>query len=483
MKFEKKDFLWGGATSASQVEGAFDAEGKSLTIAEMRPFNPNLDRKSVDELNKYTRSDYEKSIDNKDNLHYPKRIGIDFYHRYKEDIALFKEAGMNIYRMSIAWSRIFPNGDEAEPNAAGIKFYKDVFEECKKNGMEVMLTIQHYDVPYPITKKYGGWSNKKVIDLYIKFATVIMKEYKDLVKYWLPFNEINVATLAPTTGLGIFREDFNSEEDYVNASWQGLHNQFYAQAKVIEIAKTISSNIKMGCMVANMTTYSSDCNPVNIWENLATQQMQRYFYYDVMVKGDYPSYSKRYFKENNIKFETTSEEMEVIKNNNIQYITFSYYMTSTISKELKDAAGGNLMLGGKNPFLKATEWGWQIDPIGLRITLNELWDRYQLPLFISENGIGVIEKLNENNTVEDDYRIEYLSKHFEQMNEAIKDGVDVFGYTMWTPIDVVSLSTNEMSKRYGLIFVDYDDYHKGTGNRFKKKSFDWFKNFMKTKEL
>ncbi|QHX36724.1 glycoside hydrolase family 1 protein [Spiroplasma sp. BIUS-1] len=483
MKFVKKDFLWGGATSASQVEGAYDVDGKSLTIAEMRPFNPNLDRKSIGELNAYTREDYEKSIENKDGLHYPKRFGVDQYNRYKEDIALFKEAGMNIYRMSIAWSRIFPNGDEAEPNKNAIEFYRNVFTECRNSGMEIMLTIQHYDVPYPITKKYGGWSNKEVIDLYIKFATVIMNEYKDLVKYWLPFNEINIATHSPITGLGIFKEDFATEQEYKNAAWQGLHNQFYAQAKVIEIAKSISSNLKMGCMVANIETYYADCNPVNVLENLKYQQMERDFYYDVMVKGKYPTYSKRYFEENNVKFETTPEEMEVIKNNPIHYITFSYYMTSTMSKDISETSGGNLLMGGKNPFLKATEWGWQIDPIGLRITLNELWDKYQIPLFISENGIGVVETLNENNTVEDDYRIDYLSEHFKQMNEAIIDGVDVFGYTMWTPIDVVSLSTNEMSKRYGLIFVDYDDYHKGTGDRFKKKSFSWFKKFRETGEL
>ncbi|ALD66479.1 glycoside hydrolase family 1 protein [Spiroplasma cantharicola] len=483
MKFERKDFLWGGATASSQIEGAYDVDGKSLTLAEMRPFNPNLDRKNNQEMNNYTKEDYEKSIENIDNLHYPKRFGIDFYHRYKEDIALFKEAGMNIFRMSIAWSRIFPNGDESEPNKDGLEFYRKVFQECKNNGIEVMLTVQHYDVPYPIAKKYKGWSNKKVIDLYIKFVSVIMNEYKDLVKYWLPFNEINVAPWSPITGLGIFKEDYKTSSEYLNAAFQGLHNQFYAQAKVIQIAKTISKNIKMGCMIANMTTYSIDCNPVNVLENLLTQQINRYFFYDVVAKGEYPTYSKRFFKEKNIKIDMTAEELKVIKENTVEYITFSYYMTSTVSKELNNQNGGNLIMGGKNPFLKATEWGWQIDPIGLRITLNELWDRYQLPLFISENGIGVVEKLDKNNTVDDSYRIEYLKEHFIQINEAIGDGVDVFGYTMWTPIDVVSLSTNEMSKRYGLIYVDYDDYHKGTGNRYKKKSFEWFKDFIKTKEL
>ncbi|WP_342259171.1 glycoside hydrolase family 1 protein [Spiroplasma endosymbiont of Dioctria linearis] len=483
MKFVGKNFLWGGATSASQIEGAYNLNGKSLTLAEMRPFNPNLNRKSIEEINNYSKEEYEKSIENVNKLHYPKRYGIDFYHKYKEDIALFKEAGMKIFRMSISWSRIYPNGDESKPNQEGIEFYRKVFEECKKNGMEIMLTIQHYDIPYSIAKKYNGWSSKKVIDLYIKFANTIMEEYKDLVKYWLPFNEINVATLSPITGLGMFRENYKTEHEFLIASYQGLHNQFFAQAKVIELSKSISKNIKMGCMIANITTYASDCNPINILENLLTQQMNRYFYYDVVTRGIYPTYSKRYFRERKIEINITEEELKVIKENTVDYITFSYYMTSTVSKNTQDNNSGNLIIGGKNKFLNSTEWGWQIDPIGLRITLNELWDRYQLPLFISENGIGVVEKLDADNTVNDNYRIDYLKEHFIQINEAILDGVDVFGYTMWTPIDVVSLSTNEMSKRYGLIYVDYDDYHNGSGKRYKKKSFSWFKKFIETSEF
>ncbi|AUB31690.1 glycoside hydrolase family 1 protein [Spiroplasma floricola] len=483
MKFIKEDFLWGGATSAGQIEGAWNVGGKLPTLLELTPYNKEINRKEMLFSSK-TKEQYLQALESNENNHYPKRFGIDFYNRYKEDIKLFKDAGMNIYRMSIAWSRIFPNGDEAQPNKEGLEFYKKVFEECKKNEMEIMVTIQHFDVPLSIMLNYGGWVNKKVIDLYLKYAQTVMNEYKDYVTYWLPFNEIDIAIWAPETGLGIFNSDYQGKkEELVQASYQGLHNQFVAQAKTIEMAKKISSKFKMGCMVANSTTYSIDCNPTNVMQNLKMQQFSRWFYYDVMVRGEYPTYSKRFFEENNIKLDVTFEELEVIKNNTVEYITFSYYMTGTISKDEIKKANANLHNVGVNPFLQATEWGWQIDPVGLRITLNELWDRYQVPLFISENGIGVVETLDKNQTVEDDYRIKYLEDHIEQINEAILDGVDVFGYTMWTPIDVVSASTCEMSKRYGLIFVDYDDYHNGSGNRYLKKSYHWFKNFMKNKEF
>ncbi|ATZ21149.1 glycoside hydrolase family 1 protein [Mesoplasma coleopterae] len=483
MKFIKDDFLWGGATAASQIEGAYDAGGKTLTLLEMKPFLPIKDRTAI-HFGGQTKEEMLESIENKKNLHYPKRFGIDFYHRYKEDIALFKEAGMNVYRMSIAWSRIFPNGDDKEPSKEGIAFYRNVLTECKKAGIKVMVTMHHFDTPYEITKKWGGWKNREVIDLFVRYAKVLFKEFDEMVDYWLPFNEINVAIWSTEVGLGVFESDFNSKSERNSAAYQGLHHQFVAQAKVIELGKKMCKlQTQFGCMVANITTYSLDCNPINEMENLKSQQISRWFFYDVVAKGEYPNYIKRNWKENDINVNIDEQDLKLLKNNTVDFISFSYYMSATVAVELSQKASGNVSMGGKNPFLKATEWGWQIDPIGLRITLNQMWDRYQKPLFIAENGIGVLETLNDQNTVEDNYRIEYLSEHFKQINEAIKDGVDVFGYTMWTPIDVVSASTNEMSKRYGMIYVDYDDYHNGTGNRFKKKSFEWFQNFMKTKEL
>ncbi|QGS51468.1 glycoside hydrolase family 1 protein [Spiroplasma tabanidicola] len=482
-KFKKENFLWGGATAASQVEGAWNLNNKSLTISEMRPFIKNLDRKNIKDVLDISKENYLKSIENKDNLHYPKRFGVDFYHRYKEDIKLFKECHLGIYRLSMAWARIFPNGDDEKPNEAGLKFYRDVFEECKKNNIKIMVTINHFDLPYPIIEKYGGWVNKKVTDLYLKYAVTIFKEFKDIVDYWLPFNEINVAIWSGVTGLGIFREDYKSNKLYLEACYQGLHNQFYAQAKFIEEAKNISHEAKIGCMVANSTNYPLNCDPKNVRECQRLQQIHRFFFYDLMVYGSYPSYINRFFKENNINLEIKKNEMETIKNNKIDFISFSYYATGTISLDESDKTESNLTIAGKNPYLKATDWGWHIDSIGIRITINEIWDKYHLPIFISENGIGVLEKLNEQNTIEDDYRIDYLKEHMIQIGEAIEDGCDVFGYTMWTPIDVVSAGTNEMSKRYGMIYVDYDDFHNGTGNRYLKKSYHWFKKFRETNLL
>ncbi|WP_027063300.1 glycoside hydrolase family 1 protein [Mesoplasma seiffertii] len=476
-----QEFLWGGATAATQIEGAYDVDGKSLSIMEMIPFVELEDRKDLSKTRNLTMQSFLDSIENKKGLHYPKRFGNDFYHRYKEDIRLFKEAGLKIFRMSIAWTRIFPNGDEKEPNQKGLEFYRNVFEECKKQGLEVMVTMNHFDTPFPIIQNYNGWKNREVIDMYLKYAKVIIDEFNQYVKYWLPFNEINLGVLFSAIATG--EEDASkSFVEKLAATYQELHHQFIAQAKVVEYSKKYE-HIKIGCMVADTTTYPLDCNPINVLENQQKEQMKKFFYYDVMIKGEYPSYSKRFFKEIGVNLEMASGDLEILKNNPVEFITFSYYMSSTISKEMGELTEGNLMRLGKNPFLKATDWGWQIDPLGLRYTLNQLWDRYQVPLFISENGIGVLEKLNANNTVEDDYRIDYLGQHFEQMSEAIKDGVDLFGYTMWTPIDVVSAGSNEFSKRYGMIFVDYDDYHNGTGDRYLKKSYHWFKNFMETKEI
>lgn len=483
MKFENNNFLWGGATAASQIEGAHDVDGKSLTISEMRPYLENIDRKNLESLRNLTKDDYLKSIENKENLHYPKRYGIDFFHHYKDDIAMFKECGMNVFRMSMAWARIFPQGDETEPNQKGLDFYKKVFAECKKNNIEVLVTMSHFDLPYPLIKKYGGWTNPKLIDLFLNYAKVIMEDFKDDVKYWLPFNEINIAIWAPETGLGIFKEDYSSKAEFQQACYQGLHHQFVAQAKTIALAKIINPNFLMGCMLANMTTYPLDCDPDNVRENQRAQQISRWFYYDVMARGHYPNYIKRYLAEKNIEIKITTEEIKLLAANTVDFISFSYYMSGVVSASTFEKTEANLMVIGKNKYLKDTEWGWQIDPVGLRITLNELWDRYQLPLFIAENGIGVKEELDGNNTVDDAYRIDYLKSHFIQIDKALKDGVDIIGYTMWTPIDVVSAGSNEMSKRYGMIFVDFDDYHKGTGKRFKKSSFGWFKKFRETNEL
>ncbi|AVN64507.1 MULTISPECIES: glycoside hydrolase family 1 protein [Mesoplasma] len=476
MKFTKENFLWGGACSASQVEGAYNKDGKTLTTAELMDYDPNLDRKKL----------RHKSI-SRDELHfimsdkkgyYPKRQGNDFYNRYKEDIRLLAESGMNIFRLSIAWARIFPNGDENEPNQKGLDFYRNVIKECRKYNMEVMVTMTHFDFPIPTILKYGDWTNKKWIDLFLKYAEVLFNEFKDDVKFWLPFNEINFTSYFGWKTAGIFEDEY---ENPAERRTQALHNQFLAQAKTIELAKKIAPNIQVGCMLAILTAYPIDCNPENITAWYKDKQLGQDQYLDVMVKGEYPNFIKKYWKDKNINVQIDDNDMNIIKNNPISFISFSYYMSRVVSITSGEQTGGNLLGGVKNPYLKSNEWGWQIDPEGLKYTLNNIWDKYNVPLFISENGLGMIETQKNNEIINDEYRIDYMKNHFKAIQECIDDGVNVFGYTMWAPIDLVSAGTGEFSKRYGIVYVDYDDWGKGTGNRYPKESYKWFKKFMETK--
>ncbi|ATZ17559.1 6-phospho-beta-glucosidase [Williamsoniiplasma luminosum] len=482
MKFTKKDFLWGGATAANQFEGEFNKDGKSWSVLEMMPYIKLEERGGMPLSNSKLSKEYlEKSFENKEGLHYPKRIASDHYNRYKEDIDLLAEAKIDVYRMSIAWGRIYPNGDESKPNEKGLEFYRNVLTYCKQKGIKLMVTLNHYDTPYTIAQKYGGWMNKEVINMFVKYAKTLFTEFGDIVDYWLPFNEINVCSIFPMMS-ATFPED-HPNVSFDQLRFQTLHNQLVAQAKVVQLGHEMLKKKIFGCMIANMTNYPMDCNPVNIIEWQKAEQTYRYFYFDIIAKGVYPTYAIKMFEKLNVKLDTNEEEMNILKNNTVDFLSFSYYSSGIIGKKEADQSGGNLISMGKNPFLKENEWGWQIDPQGLRYTLNDLWDRYNLPLFISENGIGWDEKLNDKKTVDDDYRIDYMKQHFMAIHDAIEDGVNVFGYTMWGVIDLVSTSSNEMSKRYGIIYVDYDDLHNGTGDRFKKKSFNWFKNFKETLEL
>ena len=468
-----KDFLWGGATAANQFEGGWNVDGKGASTSDMLTAGTHTIPRKIT----------KETIDG---LNYPSHEAIDFYHRYKEDIKLFAEMGFKVFRMSIAWTRIFPNGDDKEPNEAGLKFYDDVFDELKKYNIEPLVTISHYEMPFNLTKKYNGWASRNLIDFFINYCSVIFNRYKDKVKYWLTFNEINCGTMpmGGYLGLGILNEgteDFLHQNDNKQIRFQALHHQFVASAKAVKLGHSINKDFKIGCMIAHMTTYPYTCNPNDILLAQKKNQLANDLCGDVQVRGEYPFFAKRYFEENNIVLDITEEDKKILKEGTVDYYTFSYYMSNCESASGdEDKTSGNLLGGIKNPYLEASDWGWQIDPKGLRYTLNELYGRYNIPLMVVENGLGAFDKVEEDGSINDDYRIEYLKDHIIQMKEAVKDGVDLIGYTPWGCIDLVSASTGEMEKRYGFIYVDKDNAGEGTLDRKKKKSFEWYKNVIKT---
>lgn len=472
------NFLWGGALSACQAEGAYNVDGKTLTIPEVMKFNYKNDRKVTKQL-KITKEMLEEAKNDTDIIKYPKRRGIDFYHTYKEDMALFKEMGFKVFRYSISWARIFPNGDDKVPNELGLKFYDSIIDECLKNGMEPLITISHFDFPVVLVEKFGGWVNRELIDLYLRYCEVIFNRYKGKVRYWVTFNEINMSIKAGPKTMGVIDE---GQENYEEMLFQALHNQFVAAAKATKLAHEIDKENKIGSMVAYFTTYSYTCKPEDALAMQKDDQMKNLFYLDILNGGKYSYYSKKYFKEHNINLDIKDGDLEIIKGNTADFIGMSYYnsMISSNDGDKLELTAGNVHSVYKNPHLDSNEWGWQIDPVGLRYTLNHVYDRYNLPIFILENSSGFFDELTEDNKIHDPYRIEFLRKHIEQLKFSIEDGVEVIGYTMWGPIDMISSGTSEMSKRYGFIYVDQDDYGNGTMNRYKKDSFYWYKNVIDT---
>ena len=455
------DFLWGGAVAANQCEGAYMEDGKGLSIQDVMPKGikgPRTKRPTADNL---------------------KLEGIDFYHRYKEDIAMFAELGFKVFRTSIAWSRIFPNGDDKEPNEAGLKFYDDLFDECLKYGIQPLVTISHYETPLHLAEAYDGWLDRRLIGFYERYVRTIFTRYKDKVKYWLTFNEINSILNSPfmSGGINTPKEELTDSQLY-----QAIHHELVASALATKIGHEIDPGFKIGCMILSMPIYPLTPDPRDVICAMEEEHKNSVFT-DVHVRGEYPGYIKRYFREKGINLDITDEDREILKNT-VDFISFSYYVSvCATADETKNIRGeGNLLGGVPNPTLKASEWGWQIDPRGLRYVLNQLWDKYQKPLFIVENGLGAADTLVPDGkggyTVEDDYRIEYMRDHLLQVEEAVEDGVDVMGYTSWGCIDLVSASTAEMRKRYGFIYVDRDNDGKGTLARYRKKSFHWYKDVI-----
>ncbi|HEL1644310.1 TPA: 6-phospho-beta-glucosidase [Streptococcus suis] len=471
-----KGFLWGGATAANQYEGGWNLGGRGPATSDTYIAVDPDKRKDMSHFGKpVSRADVEFALADQEGL-YPKRWGSDFYHRYKEDIALFAEMGFKTFRLSIAWSRIFPKGDELEPNEEGLAFYDAVFDELNKYGIEPLVTLSHYEFPLHLALEYGGWKNRKVIEFFVRYAETVFKRYQGKVKYWLTFNEINILGMVGYLSGGLLFEDGKND---LEAMYQAVHHQFIASSLATKAAHEIDPENKVGCMLARMENYAATCNPDDVLAALKKDQ-ENLFYTDVQVRGAYPSYMKRFFKENNIQVVFEPGDEAIVKQYPVDFMSFSYYMTS-ITRALPDkdkATAGNLILGEANPYLKASDWGWQIDPVGLRITLNKLYDRYQVPLFIVENGLGALDKVEADGSIEDGYRIAYLEKHIQQMYEAIEDGVELMGYTPWGCIDLVSASTSEMSKRYGFIYVDADDQGNGSFDRSRKASFYWYKEVI-----
>ena len=458
-----KEFLWGGAVAANQCEGAYNEDGKGLSIQDVMPHGiktPHTDMPTEDNM---------------------KLIGIDFYHRYPEDIKLLAQMGFKTFRTSIAWSRIFPQGDELEPNEKGLAFYDRLFDECHKYGIEPLVTLSHYETPLQLAKKYDGWVNRELIGFYERYVRTVFARYKDKVKYWLTFNEINSVLHEPFMSGGISTpKDQLLQQDL----YQAIHHELIASALATKIGHELMPNAKIGCMVLSMPTYPLTPNPDDVIAAMNADHMN-YFFGDVHVRGAYPGYMKRYFKENHIELKMEKEDEQILQNT-VDFVSFSYYMsvceTADVKKKIKGE--GNLMGGIANPYLPASDWGWQIDPQGIRYVLNMFWDRWQKPLFIVENGLGAVDELMDDGqggkTVNDDYRISYLNDHLVQVGEAIEDGVSVMGYTTWGCIDLVSASTAELKKRYGFIYVDRKDDGTGTLARYKKKSFGWYKEIIES---
>lgn len=424
-----KGFLWGGATAANQYEGGWNLGGRGPATSDTYIAVDPDKRKDMSHFGKpVSRADVEFALADQEGL-YPKRWGSDFYHRYKEDIALFAEMGFKTFRLSIAWSRIFPKGDELEPNEEGLAFYDAVFDELNKYGIEPLVTLSHYEFPLHLTLEYGGWKNRKVIEFFVRYAETVFKRYQGKVKYWLTFNEINILGMVGYLSGGLLFEDGKND---LEAMYQAVHHQFIASSLATKAAHEIDPENKVGCMLARMEAYPATCNPDDVLAALKKDQ-ENLFYTDVQVRGAYPSYMKRFFKENNIQVVFEPGDEAILKQYPVDFMSFSYYMTS-ITRALPDkdkATAGNLILGEANPYLEASDWGWQIDSVGLRITLNKLYDRYQVPLFIVENGLGALDTVEKDGSIHDNYRIDYLRKHVEQMYEAIEDGVELMGYTWW----------------------------------------------------
>lgn len=464
------NFLWGGAVAAHQLEGGWQEDGRGPSVSDvMTGGSYSVARKITDGV-----------IEGE---WYPNHKGIDFYHTYKQDIKLFAELGFKCFRTSISWSRIFPKGDEAEPCEAGLQFYDDLFDELLKYNIEPVITLSHFEMPYYLAKEYGGWINRKCIDFFVHYAVTVMERYKNKVKYWMTFNEINNQSNTSTDIFGWTNSGirFSEFDDPKKALYQAAHHELVASALVVKKGHEINPNFKIGCMCSFVPFYAYSCHPDDVI--IAMQSMhERYYFSDVHCRGHYPAYAKKQWQREGNAPVMQPEDEQILAEGKVDYLGFSYYMSNVVKADVNQTNNG--LSGGNahsvpNPYVKASEWGWNIDPVGLRYSLSVLYERYEIPLFIVENGFGAIDKLEEDKSCDDSYRIEYFKNHITEMKKAVEiDGVDLIGYTPWGCIDVVSFGTGELRKRYGFIYVDLNDDGTGTGKRYKKKSFEWYQKVI-----
>ncbi|EET60880.1 glycosyl hydrolase, family 1 [Marvinbryantia formatexigens DSM 14469] len=471
MKGLPEDFLWGGATAANQCEGGWNESGKGVSLIDVVPYG--VDRMPVAKGEKIMLDCDEEHL-------YPSHEAVDFYHHYKEDIALFAEMGFKCFRLSLSWTRIYPTGLEEEPNEEGLRFYDEVFDECKKYGIEPLVTICHFDLPIALVKEFGGWKDRRMIECFMKFCRTIFQRYGKKVKYWITFNEINMLNHLPFTSCGLVAEE---GEDIKNLKYICAHHELLASARAVRLAHEMMEDCMIGCMLAGGSFYPYTCNPKDVWQAKQTER-GNYFFIDVQSRGAYPNYALKWMERDGITLDWEAGDKETLAAGTVDFIGFSYYCSRCDTADPEVSANrmaANAFRTVRNPHLEASEWGWQIDPLGLRVTMNDLYDRYQKPLFIVENGLGAKDTIKEDGTIEDDYRIAYLREHIRSMIEAVtEDGVPLMGYTMWSPIDLVSASTGEMSKRYGFIYVDKDDQGNGSLKRRRKKSFYWYQKVIRS---
>ncbi|MBG9988393.1 6-phospho-beta-glucosidase [Aerococcaceae bacterium DSM 111176] len=470
-----EDFLWGGAAAAHQFEGGWDADGKGPSVIDvLTAGGQGVPREITDTV--------------EEGKFYPNHEAIDFYHRYKEDIALFAEMGLKCFRTSINWTRIFPKGDEETPNEAGLQFYDDLFDELLKYDIEPVITLTHFEMPLHLAHEYGGFRSRQVIDFFEKFARVVFERYKDKVKYWMTFNEINnmmdyTNPIFLWTNVGVRVQEGENPKEVM---YQTAHNVLVASARAVKVGREINPDFHIGAMVSHVPIYPRNSDPENVM--FAEESMRlRYFFPDIQIRGEYPNYALKEFEREGLNIEMTDGDLLELKEGVVDYLGFSYYMSNTVDLNAEDVNNQDANVHGtipykvENPFIEDSDWGWSIDPTGLRYTLNRFWDRYQIPLFIVENGLGAVDVVEEDGTIQDTERMQYLADHIEAMAKAINyDGVELMGYTPWGIIDLVSFTTGEMKKRYGTIYVDRDNEGNGTLERSKKESFDWYRKVIET---